>query len=33
MGQAAPAVMLLPKPYDMEMLEGTLNRAASFAAS
>jgi CheY-like chemotaxis protein len=33
MGQAAPAVLLLPKPYDMAMLEGTLNRAASFAAS
>jgi len=32
-GHAQSSVMLLPKPYDLDMLEKTLNVAASFARS
>ena len=31
MGQPQPNVLVLPKPYDMDMLEKTLNQAASVA--
>lgn len=31
MGQPQPNVLVLPKPYDMEMLEKTLNQAAAVA--
>jgi len=31
MGQPQPMVMVLPKPYDLDMLEKTLNQAAAFA--
>jgi DNA-binding NtrC family response regulator len=31
MGHPQPNVMLLPKPYDMDMLEETLSKAAAFA--
>ena len=31
MGQRYSNVLMLPKPYDLEMLEKTLNKAASFA--
>jgi DNA-binding NtrC family response regulator len=31
MGQRETNVLMLPKPYDLEMLEKTLNEAASFA--
>lgn len=33
LGQAQVNVLVLPKPYDMDMLEKTLSEAASFAAS
>ncbi|HWJ34137.1 MAG TPA: response regulator [Steroidobacteraceae bacterium] len=33
MGQRQPNVLVLPKPYDMDMLEKTLNQAAAFARS
>jgi DNA-binding NtrC family response regulator len=33
MGHPQPNVMLLPKPYDMDMLEETLRKAATCAAS
>jgi DNA-binding NtrC family response regulator len=33
MGNTQTNVMVLPKPYDLEMLEKTLNEAASFARS
>jgi DNA-binding NtrC family response regulator len=32
-GNTQSSVMLLPKPYDLDMLEKTLNLAASFARS
>jgi CheY-like chemotaxis protein len=33
LGQRRPSVFLLPKPYDMPMLERTLNAAAEFTRS
>jgi hypothetical protein len=33
MGNAQSNVMVLPKPYDLDMLEKTLNEAASLARS
>jgi DNA-binding NtrC family response regulator len=32
LGHQQPNVMLLPKPYDMDMLEAALSKAATFAA-
>ena len=31
LGQRQPNVLVLPKPYDMEMLEKTLSQASAFA--
>jgi DNA-binding NtrC family response regulator len=33
LGQGQTNVLILPKPYDLDMLEKTLSEAASFAAS